>query len=65
MLLCCRNTLTSQEMIDFLNSHAVIFWSCSIDKVEGRRVVHALHAKTYPYVGVIILRENVMTLVAR
>ncbi|XKL66963.1 hypothetical protein PGB90_010383 [Kerria lacca] len=61
----CRNTLISQEIIDFLNSHAVIFWSCSIEKGEGRRVVHALHARTFPFIGVIILRESVMTLVAR
>lgn len=60
-----RNTLTSQEMVDFLNSHAVIFWSCAVETGEGRRVVHALHAKTYPFIGVIILRDNVMTLVAR
>lgn len=61
----CRNTLTSQEMIDFLNAHAVIFWSCSSSKSEGRRVMHALHAKSFPFMGVIILRDNVMTLVAR
>lgn len=60
-----RNTLTSQEMMDFLNSNAVIFWSCAVETGEGRRVVHALHAKTYPFIGVIILRDNVMTLVAR
>lgn len=52
-------------MIDFLNSHAVIFWSCSVEKGEGRHVAHALHANFYPFVGVIILRDNVMTLVAR
>ncbi|KAK7604112.1 hypothetical protein V9T40_004385 [Parthenolecanium corni] len=61
----CRNTLTSEDMIDFLDSHAVIFWSCSVETGEGRRVVHALHAKKFPFIGVIILRENVMTLVAR
>lgn len=60
----CRLTLSNQDVIDFLNVN-MLFWACSIQTAEGYRVSQALRENCYPFLAVIVLRENRMTVVAR
>jgi FAS-associated factor 2 len=56
--------LGNREIIDFINN-TFIFWACSKNLPEGRKVFNALKAKRCPFLGLIVLRNNKMTLVAR
>ncbi|KAF6019851.1 Faf [Bugula neritina] len=60
----CRDTLSSPNVIQYINEHT-IFWSCNINSGEGYRVSQALREHSYPFLAVIVLKENRMTVVAR
>ncbi|KAG1692961.1 FAS-associated factor 2-B [Nymphon striatum] len=60
----CLNTLANQSIIDFVNVN-LLFWACSVTTTEGYRVSQALREGTYPFMAVIVLRQNKMTIVAR
>ncbi|CAG2203937.1 FAF2 [Mytilus edulis] len=60
----CRNTLGNNDVIDFINS-SMLFWSCNTNSPEGYRVSRALRENTYPFLALIVLRQNKMTVVAR
>ncbi|XP_076457146.1 FAS-associated factor 2-like [Babylonia areolata] len=60
----CRNTLCNSEVTNFFNSR-LLFWACNTGSPEGYRVSQALKENTYPFLGLIVLRENRMTAVAR
>lgn len=57
-------TLTNQDLIDYINN-AFLFWSCSKNLPEGRKVFNALKAKRAPFLGVIVLRNSRMTLISK
>ncbi|XP_064597373.1 FAS-associated factor 2-like [Liolophura sinensis] len=60
----CRETLGSTEVIDFINS-TMLFWACNVNSPEGYRVSQALKEYTYPFIALIVLRDNKMTVVLR
>lgn len=60
----CRNTLGNQDLIDFINTR-MLFWACNTNSPEGFRVSRALKENTYPFLALIVLRQNKMTVVAR
>lgn len=60
----CRGTLCSPEVTQFINTR-ILFWGCSVNTPEGYRVSQALRENGYPFLAVIVLRENRMTVVAR
>ncbi|GIY86534.1 FAS-associated factor 2 [Caerostris extrusa] len=60
----CRAVLRNTEVVNFINS-SFLFWGCSVNSPEGYRVSQALHENTYPFLAVIVLRDNQMTVVAR
>ncbi|KAG8193802.1 hypothetical protein JTE90_029536 [Oedothorax gibbosus] len=60
----CRNVLCNPEVVHFVNS-SFLFWACSVNSPEGYRVSQALRENTYPFLAVIVLRDNRMTVVAR
>lgn len=59
-----RETLANRQVIDFINNN-LMFWACSRNLPEGRKVFDALKAKRSPFLGLIVLRNNKMTLVTR
>ena len=61
----CEETLASQTMKDFVNNLNVILWACSTDTAEGYRVSQALRESSYPFLALIVLRENRMMVVGR
>ncbi|XP_041360810.1 FAS-associated factor 2-like [Gigantopelta aegis] len=60
----CRKTLCSERMYDFVASR-VLFWACSTNSPEGYRVSQALRENTYPFLALVVLRDNRMTVVAK
>jgi len=64
----CRTTLGDGAVIDLVNART-LFWICGVETAEGYRVSRALQRRTaaalYPFVAVIVLRENRMSVVAR
>uniref|UniRef100_T1JCR2 UBX domain-containing protein n=1 Tax=Strigamia maritima TaxID=126957 RepID=T1JCR2_STRMM len=60
----CRSTLRNADLIQFVNINT-LFWACSVRSPEGYRVSQALRENSYPFLAVIVLRENRMTVVAR
>ncbi|ELT92191.1 hypothetical protein CAPTEDRAFT_228273 [Capitella teleta] len=60
----CRDTLTRADIKEFF-SNQIVFWACSVNKPEGYRVSQALREVTYPFLALICLRQNRMTVIAR
>nr|XP_054761028.1 FAS-associated factor 2-like [Lytechinus pictus] len=60
----CRDTLGNTEVIEFING-SLIFWAASVNSPEGYRVSLALRENTYPFLALIVLRDNKMTVVLR
>jgi len=64
----CRTTLGDAAVIDLVNART-LFWICGVETAEGYRVSRALQRRNagalYPFVAIIVLRENRMSVVAR
>ncbi|KAI0236719.1 FAS-associated factor 2 [Lamellibrachia satsuma] len=60
----CKMTLCSQQVVNFVNTN-FLFWACNTNSPEGYRVSQALRENTYPFLALIVLRNNRMTVVAR
>jgi len=64
----CRETLGDAEVIEVVNART-LFWICGVETAEGYRVSRALQRRTaaalYPFVAIIVLRDNRMSVVAR
>ncbi len=43
----------------------ILFWGCSVESGEGYRVSQALRESTYPFMAVVVLRQNRMMIVGR
>lgn len=59
-----RNTLGSPEVTRYINTHT-LFWACNVQSGEGYKVAEALKSGTYPFLAVIVLKDNRMTIVGR
>ncbi|KAJ8683205.1 hypothetical protein QAD02_018997 [Eretmocerus hayati] len=60
----CRDTLGDSTLIRFVNTHTLL-WACNIKSGEGYKVAEALRSGTYPFLAVIVLKDNKMTIVGR
>lgn len=60
----CRSSLSNAEVVDYINKN-MIMWACDVASPEGYRVSHSINARTHPYLVLIVLRDNKMTIVAR
>ncbi|XP_078406882.1 FAS-associated factor 2 [Cetorhinus maximus] len=60
----CRSTICNPEVVNFINTR-MLFWACSTSKPEGYRVSQALRENTYPFLAMIMLKEQRMTVVGR
>ncbi|XP_014784881.1 FAS-associated factor 2 [Octopus bimaculoides] len=58
-------TLCNPNVVNFINSK-VLFWACNVSSPEGYRVSRTIRVIKYPFLSLIVLRENnSMTVVAR
>ncbi|XP_046749059.1 FAS-associated factor 2 [Diprion similis] len=60
----CRRTLGDPEVVRFINTRT-LFWACNVQSGEGYKVSEALRSGTYPFLALIVLRDNRMTIVGR
>uniref|UniRef100_U5EWD1 Putative fas-associated factor 2 n=1 Tax=Corethrella appendiculata TaxID=1370023 RepID=U5EWD1_9DIPT len=60
----CRNTLSNQQVIDYINRR-MLFWGCDIVSPEGYRVSHSINARSYPIMVMVGLRANKMIIMGR
>uniref|UniRef100_A0A1B6M7B8 UBX domain-containing protein n=1 Tax=Graphocephala atropunctata TaxID=36148 RepID=A0A1B6M7B8_9HEMI len=61
----CRMTLCNETLVQYINSTNMLFWACSINSGEGYRVSQSLQENSHPFLAVIVLKENRMTIVGR
>merc|ERR1719242_1662298 len=61
----CREVLSSQTVIQQIQDLNIMFWSCSVRRMEGYKVSQALRENTYPFLAMIVLRQHRMVVVAR
>ncbi|CAO3634384.1 unnamed protein product [Cunninghamella echinulata] len=54
----CKNTLTDQELIHFLQSKNILTWGGNVGRSEGYQVSCTLQATTYPFLAVIALQQS-------
>lgn len=64
MRLPSRNTLCDTEVIRYINTHT-LFWACNVKSGEGYKVAEALKLGSYPFLALIVLKDNRMTIVGR
>ncbi len=60
----CAATLADPGVVDYVQQH-MLFWGCSVGRPEGYRVSEALRESAYPFLAVIVLRQNRMVVVGR
>ncbi|XP_029048970.1 fas-associated factor 2 [Osmia lignaria lignaria] len=60
----CRNTLGNVEVVRYINVHT-LFWACNVQSGEGYKVAEALKSGSYPFLAIIVLKDNRMTIVGR
>ncbi|KAI8350906.1 thioredoxin-like protein [Choanephora cucurbitarum] len=61
----CRETLTSADLIQCIQDHRVLVWAGDVEFAEAHKVSCTLKATTYPFLGLIALQSNKMTVVER
>lgn len=59
-----RNTLGNLEVVRYINTHT-LFWACNVQSGEGYKVAEALKSGSYPFLAIIVLKDNRMTIVGR
>lgn len=62
--LFCVTTLANPDVRRYINS-TFLFWASSSTTDEGRRISSCFKTNYYPFLGVLVLKENRMTLVGR
>ncbi|XP_066159363.1 FAS-associated factor 2 [Euwallacea fornicatus] len=60
----CQNTLSNFEIIRYINSN-FLFWACSSKSDEGRRTMNAIRCGQFPFMALLVLKDNRLTTVGR
>lgn len=60
----CKETLANPDVTRYINQN-FLFWGCSIKSDEGLKSSNAVKASHYPFLAVLVLKENRMTVVGK
>ncbi|CAH3168286.1 unnamed protein product [Porites lobata] len=60
----CSSTMTNEGFREYVNGN-MLFWAANVKSPEGYKVSRALREATYPFLALICLRDNRMTVVGR
>jgi hypothetical protein len=67
-----QNVFCSEEKVififpqmRFMSEYNLLFWGCSVESGEGYRVSQAMRESSYPFLALVVLRQNRMMIVAR
>ncbi|XP_047124443.1 FAS-associated factor 2 [Hydra vulgaris] len=58
----CRDVLSNNGFVEYVNG-SMIFWACDVSSNEGHRVSRAVRETTYPFLGLVCLRDYRMVIV--
>lgn len=61
----CKNILIHPEVVSYITRNNLLFWSSSIESAEGHRASLALREHSYPFLALIVLKDNRMVVVRR
>jgi len=61
----CSQVLTFPEVVSYINRNNILFWASSVSYPEGHRVSVTLKESTYPFLALIVLKDNRMVVVRR
>ena len=61
----CKSILGHKKITDFIDQNNILFWGCSVDRAEGFQVSQALREGGYPFLVLIVLKNNRMVVVER
>jgi len=61
----CTQVLRNSLVVDQVAAQNILFWGCSVSSPEGYRVSQALRENSYPFLAMIVLRQNRMVVVGR
>lgn len=59
-----RKVLCNKEFMDFVSANCVM-WAVGVNTEEGVRVSYVLRENTYPFLGLIVLKQSRMVVVER
>lgn len=60
----CHTVLSNPGFTDYINGN-MLFWGCDVSTNEGYKVSRAMRETTYPFLAIVCLRDNRMTIVWR
>ncbi|VDK48351.1 unnamed protein product [Anisakis simplex] len=60
-----KEQLLSEQMKQFIERNNILMWGCSVQTQEGYKVSMALRENTYPFLGLMCMRDHHMSLVFR
>jgi len=61
----CGTILANQEVLSYISRNNLLFWSASVSSPEGHRASLALREHTYPFLALVVLKDNRMVIVRR
>ncbi|CAD5122402.1 DgyrCDS10831 [Dimorphilus gyrociliatus] len=61
----CSDVICSETIRTWFQRRNAMFWGCSVELPEGHRVSGILRENVYPFLAVIVLKENKMMVVGR
>jgi len=61
----CTEVLSNPLVVEQVATSNIILWGCSVSRPEGYRVSQALRENSYPFMAMIVLRQNRMVVVGR
>ena len=61
----CQTVITSELFDDFLIENNILFWSSSVTTAEGYRVSQQLRESSYPFLALIVVKQNRMVVVRK
>ncbi|KAG1083474.1 hypothetical protein G6F42_022202 [Rhizopus arrhizus] len=54
----CRNTLTSDRLVNFVRDKNILVWAGNVRETEAHKVSYTLQASTYPFMALIALQGS-------
>lgn len=61
----CKETLSQSDLLEFLHQHQVVVWGGNVRYTEAYQVSHTLQATTYPFLAIVALQTNKMSVMDR
>ncbi|CAG0921365.1 unnamed protein product [Notodromas monacha] len=61
----CMESLCNKDVVDFLTTNSLLVYGCSVTSTDGYNVSEIMRETDYPFVALVCLKNNQMTIVER